>query len=63
MKPSIVDYPSVVFGIAVFIACFIMINTDSGMPINSLIAAAMAGFIAFGSYIVVRMVYLALKKP
>lgn len=62
MKPSLITYPSIVFGIATFIVCTIMINADSGMPINSLIAAAMAGFIAFGAWVTIRMIYLSIKK-
>lgn len=61
MKPHLVDYPSIVFGVATTIACFLIINSESGMPINSLIAAIMAGFMAFGSYVVIRMIYLTMK--
>jgi len=57
-----VTFPSIVFGIATFIVCAFIINSESGMPINSMIAAAMAGFLAFGSYVIIRMVHLSLKK-
>lgn len=63
MKPSLIDYPGCILSVSVFIACFLLIWSDSAMPINSMIAAAMAGGLTLLSYVVIKMVYLAMKRP
>ncbi|CRX38118.1 hypothetical protein [Estrella lausannensis] len=63
MRPSLIDYPGTILSIAVFIACFILIWSESRMPINSMIAAMMAGALTLLCYVVTKMVYLAMKRP
>lgn len=63
MNTSLIDYPGSILSIAVFLACFILIWSDSKMPINSMIAAAMAGALTLLCYVVVKMVYLAMTRP
>lgn len=63
MEPfKYVNTNSYLFGTALFLVCFWIFFSGSGVFMQSFAAAAMAGALGWVSYVLVRWLYLALKK-
>jgi len=61
-KTRIIDKTSLVLGAAFFFFALILFYRDTGMFFDSLLAALLSGGLIWGTYIILRICFLAARR-